>query len=216
MKTAFASEQQDVHEHGQHRDFGQVDEMIERRDHRKAERVDTAAIVEQVDVVALLPARQLRPDLVARVFDAREHLVGKRPRSRGIRVERRAAPSVDRELDVASGEPLSLQAIGRQQQLDVRIPRGDERQVAVVVRKGVDDDRAKRRSAGVARAERAAGMKDAPLFGEERRDFFVEVPVARSLLGRRWRRQILRQIECESAHELAVGPVELDRRRDRS
>ena len=50
--------------------------MIERSDHREPERVDATAIVQEVDVVALLAARQLRPDRGARVLDPREHLVG--------------------------------------------------------------------------------------------------------------------------------------------
>ena len=58
--------------------------MIERSNHRKPKRIDTAAIVEEVHVVALLTTSQLCPDLSARILDAREDLVGKRPRDRGI------------------------------------------------------------------------------------------------------------------------------------
>src|SRR4029453_399940 len=97
-----------------------------------------------------------------------------------------------------------------QKKPDVWNPRGDERQIAVVVRKGVHDDGTERFAAGATRTERAAGVKNSTLLGEERCDLFVQIPVAGSFLGCRRGRQIFGKVECESADELSVRAVHFD------
>ena len=182
FENGAAAQDEDVDENGQHCHFGEVDQVVERGNYRKAQRVDPAAVVEEIHVVPLLTASQLHPGAVSGLLDSSKDLIRERPCRRGIGIERRSAPPIDGEFDVSSGQAFPLHAVGRQQDLDVRIARGNERQVAVVVGERVHDDGAERRRAGIGRAECAAGVQDAALLGKKRRDFLVEIPVARPLL----------------------------------
>ena len=189
--------------------------MAERGDDREAERVDPAAIVQQVDVVQVLPARQPGPERRPRFLDAREDVIGQRPCRPRDGIERRPAPSVGRELDVAPREPLAAEWLRRPEQLHVRIPRRDERQVLEVGHR-VDDDRAEWLGAGHCRS-RARGRRAGCGAPRRRTARLPRAPPSRTTLpptsgvavG------IFGQVEGEAADEPAIRSVQLDRRCDR-
>ena len=109
---ASAREQRvaDQHEHvagrRQRRQLGQAHEVIEDARNRVAERVDELPIVGEVDVVGRVALAQHGPERLARAVDARERRVVERPGVLRRRIDRRQAPAVDGELDVAGRRPL--------------------------------------------------------------------------------------------------------------
>ena len=94
-------------------------------------------------------------------------------------VQHATAPAVDDELDVGA-EP-GLRPRLRPQQFHVRVLRRDEREVAVVEHH-VHDHRT--RASPFRQADRTAGMQQSPFFGEERRHFLEDLPVAGRLRPR--------------------------------
>ena len=151
------------------------------RDDREAERVDAAAIVEQVDVVRLVAAQQRAPTparATARPA-ARTTSSSSGQAVSARRVERRAAPAVDGELDVAARQAFGAQRLGRSQQLDVRALRRDER--AGSRSRASRARRSSRRHATAGRIVRRTprGRREhAALVGEERRHLLDDVPRA--------------------------------------
>ena len=92
-RAAGAREERRAEQHqherhaGERGQLGEVDEVIEQRRRRIAERVDEPAVVREVDVVdRRRRARSVAQNGVARVVDAREQVVGDRPGACGPRV----------------------------------------------------------------------------------------------------------------------------------
>ena len=181
--------------------------MADPADHRIAERVDAAAIAEEVDAERWPPRSTLDQNGVARLHHPLEDRVRQRPDARARCENRRAAPPVDHELDVPPGYAFSRHLAVRPQRLEVRAPRRDERQRAVVEH-GPHDDRADATAAGADAAARRAARA---LARAERRHLVDQVPVASGAPERR--RTIFGQTEREAAEALAAAPVQLDGRR---
>ena len=97
-------EQRDVQHHRQHHQLRQVDQMADPGDHRIAERVDAAAVAQEVDAERLVVAIERGPERLARFDQPLEDRIGQRPDARARFEDRRAAPAVDDELDVAPGD----------------------------------------------------------------------------------------------------------------
>ena len=81
--------------------------MIQWSNHGKPERVDATTIVEEVDVITLLTAScahtaARESSTRAKTSSGSGHAVAPSEQ------QRRTAPAVDRELDVAPGQPFSL------------------------------------------------------------------------------------------------------------
>ena len=70
VEQGVEQQEQQIRTEREHRELGQVHEVAERGDDGEAERVDAAAIVQQVDVVVVLSPRQRGPERCARLLDA--------------------------------------------------------------------------------------------------------------------------------------------------
>ena len=104
----------------------------------RRQHVDRAAIAQDERIERIRAAADRRPERRARCVGAPERLFGQRRRVLDGAVEHAAAPAVDVELDVGARPRLRPRL--RSHQRDVRILRGDEREVAVVEHR-VHDDR---------------------------------------------------------------------------
>ena len=198
-------------EAGQRDHFGQRRQVSEQRHPRMAHRVDRAAVVQQVDVRGHAAIVDHRPERLARGGELAEDGIRERPGIAARGVQRPAAPAVDRKRHLVAGRGVRRSGVGPQQ-LDVRVLRGQERQVAVV-EDDVHDHRADGAGAAAAvlHAHGPAGVEQPALLGEERRHLLEQLPAARRFLPRLVGGG-LGQVEGEAVHHPPGGVVELDRR----
>ena len=174
---------------------------------RHREDVNCPAIAEDERIERIGPAGHRRPERRARFVGPPERVFGQRRRRLVGAVQHSAAPAVDDKVDV--GARPGLRPRLRADQRKVRILSRDKGQVAVVERRMHDH----RTGATPARqAQRAPGVKQLPLFGEQRRHFLEDLPLARRL-GPRLRLREVGQVHRESAHHRARSIVQLDTRR---
>ena len=113
--------------------------MADPGDDRIAERVDAAAVAQEVHAERLVVAIERGPERLARLDQPLKDGVGQRPDARARFEDRRAAPSVDDELDVAPRHAFRRRLPIRPQRLEIRALRRDERQRAVVEHHAHDD-----------------------------------------------------------------------------
>ncbi len=113
--------------------------MADPCDHRVAERVDAAAVVQEVDAERLAVAIERGPETVRATRPSAEtrRRAASRP-SCGFEC-RRAAPSVDDELDVAPGGAFRRRLPIRAQRFEIRALRRNERQRSIVEHHADDD-----------------------------------------------------------------------------
>ena len=183
--------------------------MAEPGDHRIAERVDPAAIAQEVDAEAAAVAFDRRPERLPRLHHAPEDIVGKRPDAGAGREERRPAPAVHGEFDVPARNAFGWGLRIRPQRLEVRALRRDERQRLVVEHHAHDD--AADQTAVLADA--TAGPEDMALARTERRDL-VERLLPAAAAGRfEASGRVLGQVKRERTDDPAFGIVQVDGRR---
>src|SRR6185295_14594770 len=87
---------------GEHHQLGEIDEVSGPRDHGVTEGVDAAAVAEEIHAEPLAAALKRRPERFARLDQHPEDAVRQRPDAGPRRENRRPAPAVDGELDVAA------------------------------------------------------------------------------------------------------------------
>src|SRR5713226_397606 len=147
--------------------------MTEPRDDRIAERVDAPASAEVVNPERLVVARDRVPQGSPAFHHPLKDLVGKRPRTRPRRVQRSATPSIDDELDVASGSPLDKGLLIGAERFEVPALRGNERQLSIVEHRTHDDGA----DGPASVADPATGVQHVTLRGPERRYLLEGVPI---------------------------------------
>ena len=110
------------------------------------------------------PRAQLGPERRPRLLDAREHVVVQRPRRAVRRIERRPAPAVDGELDVAPGQPLAAErSAGRSSSTYGLCEEMNGRFSIVAASRGRRSSRVAAPSGRRARARARRGGRGAPL-----------------------------------------------------
>src|SRR5262249_31854428 len=144
-----------------------IREMPAGGDDRIAQGVDPAAIVLKEDAERLVVAINRRPERLTRIDHPRERVVGHSPDAAGAGVERRAAPAVHCELDIAAGYPLGLRRPGRPGRLAERSARRTERE-RLRIEHCADDDAA---DDALALADAPAGAEHESFARRKRRDF---------------------------------------------
>ena len=197
-------EQRDVQGRRQHDQLRQVDQMAGPADDRIPKRVNPAAVALEIHAKRLVVAIEGRPELRPRFDQALEDGVGQRPDTRPGFKNRRAAPSVHHELDVAARHAFRRRLPVRPQRLEIRALGRDERQRAVVEHHAHDDAADK----APAHADAPAGTEHVALARPERRHLLEQLIPGASGRSKRCR-GVFRQAG-EAAHEPSVRAVELD------
>ena len=208
-----ADEHHDERGAAEGRQLRQVDEVIEPRQDRVADREDPVAIIREIDAVPDTARARLGPEWFPRSIQSLKEIVGDRPCRPPRGVERLETPAVNRHFHVRRQRVILILALGGAKDLEVRILRRDERQ-RLEIEDDVKNHRAEVDAAAAVgrRADSALGVEHAPLFGAERRDFAPRDPAtARGALRRG--SGVVRNIQGERADEFAFRVVQLDVRR---
>ncbi len=98
-----------------------MDEVVEEREDRIADRKDPFAIVGEIDAMISAGFLHGGPERLARSVQPSEDLLGQGPGGSPRRIERLQAPSVDSHLHISAGCPFSGHGTGGTERFEVGI-----------------------------------------------------------------------------------------------